>query len=83
MRLSVPDMEIRTQISQESNIDRFSKLETSFLEKYFCHNLNDFFPNIFSNLYEDHLDQPIKSKSEKIISTNMYEVKTNFIMEEF
>ena len=76
-------LSIQPQLHEEKNIDRFSKLETSFLEKYFCQNLNDFFPDIFSNLYEDQLEQRVKSKAEKTVSARMYEVRANFIMEEF
>ena len=63
MKLARPDLEIRTLKSQQSNIDNLLRLEVSFLEKYFCYNLNDYFPKIFANVYEDLLDKKTNNKN--------------------
>lgn len=36
-------LDIKTGNSQQSDIDLFSKLEASFLEKFFKYNLSDYF----------------------------------------
>lgn len=43
-----------------SNIDIFSKLESSFLEKFFKYNLSDYFEQYFVNLYEGLFDKKIR-----------------------
>ena len=58
-----PELDIKTQISQQSNIDVFSKLEVSFLEKFFNYNLNDYFPDLFSNFYEDLLERKVSNRN--------------------
>lgn len=67
-----------------SNIDMFSKLESSFLEKYFKYNLNDYFNTHLVNIYEDVLDKKIRpennradeyggsGKLEKYIAASLY-----------
>lgn len=51
--------DVKTQRSEISNIDIFSKLESSFLEKFFKYNLNDYFEQHFVNLYEGVFDKKI------------------------
>ena len=63
MKLGRPELDIKTQISQQSNIDVFSKLEVSFLEKFFNYNLNDYFPDLFSNFYEDLLERKVSNRN--------------------
>ena len=63
MKLGRQELEIKTQISQQSNIDVFSKLEVSFLEKFFNYNLNDYFPDLFANFYEDLLERKVSNRN--------------------
>lgn len=37
----------------------FSKLESSFLEKFFKYNLNDYFQESLSNIYENVFDKKL------------------------
>lgn len=57
--------EIKTQRSEFSNIDMFSKLESSFLEKFFKYNLNDYFQDSLSNIYENVFDKKLNRGGER------------------
>jgi hypothetical protein len=48
-----------------SNIDCQSKYEARFLEKYFKYNLNDYFQEIFMNVYEDIFNRNMEVKEGK------------------
>ena len=58
-----------------------SKLEASFLEKFFAYNLNDYFQTYLSNVGESILPQRA-TNFEKNFTKNLYLTKRDFIMEE-
>lgn len=64
--------DFKTGNSQQSDIDLFSKLETSFLEKFFKYNLSDYFSEYFANIYEDIFERKIGLKSEKALASSLF-----------
>lgn len=70
--------DFKTWNSQQSDIDLFSKLETSFLEKFFRYNLSDYFSEYFTNIYEDVLDRKINVKSEKALASSLFVANKKF-----
>lgn len=70
--------DFKTWNSQQSDIDLFSKLETSFLEKFFRYNLSDYFSEYFTNIYEDVLDRKINVKSEKALASSLFVANKEF-----
>ena len=62
------EREIKTFNSQRSETDVLSRLETSFLEKFFKYNINDYFPNYLTNLHEDILDKKAQNKRERVLA---------------
>jgi hypothetical protein len=64
-------IEIQTGNGEHSDIDLFSKLESTFLEKFFKYNLTDYFPALFTNLYEDHFDRKVNIKQEKNLISSL------------
>lgn len=76
-------LDIKTGNSQQSDIDLFSKLEASFLEKFFKYNLSDYFSQIFSNLYQDAFDKKINSKLEKALAISLFVSNKTFSVGQF
>lgn len=64
MKPNKPDaiVDIRSGDNQLSDIDIFSKLECSFLEKFFNYNISDYFHDSLINVYEDSLERKTSSK---------------------
>lgn len=83
IKMGRQEPEIKTQISQQSNIDLFSKLEVNFLEKFFKYNLGDYFPDLLSNIYEDVLEKKVPQKAEKNLCANLFQTNSSFLVEEF
>ena len=75
--------EIETLNTQKSDIDVFSRLEVTFLEKFFRYNLNDYFSDALINVYEDVLQRKVSSKMEKAMSIPFFRSMDNFYVEEF
>lgn len=44
----------------------FSKLESSFLEKFFKYNLNDYFHDSLINVYENIFDKKLNKDESKL-----------------
>ena len=58
--LKDPAVDIKTLRSELSNIDIFSKLEASFLEKFFKYNLTDYFHQFFASIFEELAERKTK-----------------------
>jgi hypothetical protein len=50
----------------------FSKLENTFLEKFFRLNLIDYFDDTLSNVYEKNQSKKINNKSNKALLNHLF-----------
>lgn len=70
-------LDFKTGNSQMSDVDLFSKLEASFLEKFFKYNISDYFSELFINAYEDVFNCKA-SKSEKGLLSSLFIANKDF-----
>jgi hypothetical protein len=66
--------------SQQSDIDRFIRLENSFLEKFFKYNLTDYFGNLFENVFESINHKKIIDRNTKVLTASLFFAKEAFII---
>lgn len=61
----------------------FSKLENSFLEKFFRLNLIDYFDDLLINIPETSSARKMNNKNTKALLNSLFRVEKDFIVNEF